>query len=581
MAEVFGVVVSALTVAEMAGKLGGGIIKLKKLWDEVQDVPNEISQLVQQLEILTSLLAAMESEFTQQTEKVYRNSLNYCQQVVADLDALVEDLQSRIDAAKKSRRNITKLKVTFKKEQIRGYQEKIQFALQLLSLSQQTYTISVVKYRFLTFPDPAAQADSTQTTTPQPSAQPKCASDNRLTKRNVSSRTCHELATPAMPLWKASFFGGFVYRTVSDPDHPDIEVHQARVQLPRWISETFWDFQAYRARTGWKASLKPWTMRPWDDLIFDLCKTGSLDEVLQALQSNEASIQDIQPNGWTLLHVAMSWGQFDISKALIKMGLSLDVVDNSGFDSYYRLPIDSRFIRLDWGYVNPEVLLDEIHKSGNLEPADFRPVFDIYTESSLCSFTSRYFGELAWGGIQYYYPKGMSRREYNTFYHWRNLARWVFGGLSVKDLSQMEKRQSWMSLDFQVFGGLVEWQYCLLWASGRPEFGKLRAVQKAFLIWLEDVQAAGIDLAEYGRQELEIYLAHDSLQSRRWFHEYSSDPGLITSGWKLVGFTYGPEPRDWKFTWDLDAWEYSGDFWELVENPPLHIPGGWVDDESW
>ncbi|OHW98454.1 hypothetical protein CSPAE12_02873 [Colletotrichum incanum] len=146
MAEVFGVVVSALTVAEMAGKFGSSLVKLKKLWNEVQDVPNEITQLFRQLELLRPVLAEMESEFTQQTHKVYHNSaanlsMEYCQQAVGELDALAEDLQSRISAAKMSKRNITKLKVTFKKDQIRSYQEKIQFALQLLSLSQQTYTM--------------------------------------------------------------------------------------------------------------------------------------------------------------------------------------------------------------------------------------------------------------------------------------------------------------------------------------------------------------------------------------------------------------------------------------------------------
>ncbi|GKT57535.1 hypothetical protein ColTof4_09527 [Colletotrichum tofieldiae] len=146
MAEVFGVVVSALTVAEMAGKFGTSLIKLKKLWNEVQDVPNEIAQLFRQLELLRPVLAEMESEFTQQTHKVYQNSaanlsMEYCQQAVGEFDALAEDLQSRIDAAKRSKRNITKLKVTFKKDQIRSYQEKIQFALQLLCLSQQTYTM--------------------------------------------------------------------------------------------------------------------------------------------------------------------------------------------------------------------------------------------------------------------------------------------------------------------------------------------------------------------------------------------------------------------------------------------------------
>ncbi|KAF9874879.1 hypothetical protein CkaCkLH20_07573 [Colletotrichum karsti] len=144
MAEVFGVVVSAFTVAEMASKFGTSIVKLKKLWDEVQDVPNEISQLFRQLELLRPVLQEMNDEFVQQTHKVHENraanlSMEYCQQAVGELGRLAEDLQSQVNNAKRTRRNITKLKVSFKKELIRSYQDRIQFALNLLALSQQTY----------------------------------------------------------------------------------------------------------------------------------------------------------------------------------------------------------------------------------------------------------------------------------------------------------------------------------------------------------------------------------------------------------------------------------------------------------
>ncbi|KAK1584994.1 uncharacterized protein LY79DRAFT_281813 [Colletotrichum navitas] len=260
--------------------------------------------------------------------------------------------------------------------------------------------------------------------------------------------------------------------------------------------------------------------------------------------------------------------------------LDMVIKRSIGLDSYYRLPLDARFQRLMWHYVAPEVLLNDIQKSGNLEPADFRPVLDFSPESSIYGFVWTYFRELIRDGIHYYYPNKMSGKVYNKFHHWRELARWVFGGLSARDLNQMKKRPPW---PMRVFGGLVELQYYLLWVTHGIGRSEPRFAQKAFLIWLEDMQAAGVDLAEYGRQELEIYLTHGSLQSPRWLHEnMSRDIGQLgASGWKLVGFTYGPEPEDWKFTWDLDAWEYAGDFWEQVENPPLRIPGGWVDDESW
>ncbi|TIC97482.1 hypothetical protein CH35J_006618 [Colletotrichum higginsianum] len=222
MAEVFGVVVSALTVAEMAGKFGASIVKLKKLWDEVQDVPNEIAHLVRQLEILRPVLAEMEAEFSQRTHRVHRDSaanlsMEYCQQAVGELDALAEELQSRINTAKRSRRHITKLKVTFKKEQIQAYQNKIRFALQLLALSQQTYTISLVKLRSVIQDGPA------QSTAANQPIQSEIIVGSPQARQNVCSGQNSWCSMASIPWRKASFFGAFVYQTTSDPSHPGIQ----------------------------------------------------------------------------------------------------------------------------------------------------------------------------------------------------------------------------------------------------------------------------------------------------------------------------------------------------------------------
>ncbi|KAJ0322820.1 hypothetical protein COL5a_008647 [Colletotrichum fioriniae] len=65
MAEAFGVVVSAFTVVEIAGKLGSSAIKLKKLWNEARNVPHEINQLVEQVDVLNAILAEMDRELSQ------------------------------------------------------------------------------------------------------------------------------------------------------------------------------------------------------------------------------------------------------------------------------------------------------------------------------------------------------------------------------------------------------------------------------------------------------------------------------------------------------------------------------------
>ncbi|KAF6794618.1 hypothetical protein CSOJ01_13661 [Colletotrichum sojae] len=141
MAEVFGVVISVLTVAEMAGKLGSSVLRLQRLWREVQDVPENINQLTRQLDLLRPILLDMESQHSDNDQTTTSLSIQYCHQAVDELERLAEDLQRQIVSAKKSLRTITKLKVTFKKDAMRGYHERLQLSMHMLSLAQQTHLL--------------------------------------------------------------------------------------------------------------------------------------------------------------------------------------------------------------------------------------------------------------------------------------------------------------------------------------------------------------------------------------------------------------------------------------------------------
>ena len=92
--------------------------------------------------------------------------------------------------------------------------------------------------------------------------------------------------------------------------------------------------------------------------------------------------------------------------------------------------------------------------------------------------------------------------------------------------------------------------------------------------WLKVLWAGGKDLEVFGQAELTILLRHRS----------SGSPGWNTRGarygWK--GLTVGPRPENWHliWEWDPDVEGFVGDFWEWIENPPLAIPGSWVDDDD-
>ncbi|KAG5813708.1 hypothetical protein H9Q74_003811 [Fusarium xylarioides] len=93
MAEILGLASSIITIVEVAGKLGTKTIRLKRLWDEVQDVPASIQRCIEQLEILAPAIEEMDHEF-ERTRTMIRNdsaakrSLEYSRKAVETLDTL-------------------------------------------------------------------------------------------------------------------------------------------------------------------------------------------------------------------------------------------------------------------------------------------------------------------------------------------------------------------------------------------------------------------------------------------------------------------------------------------------------------
>ncbi|KAK0668349.1 hypothetical protein QBC41DRAFT_252413 [Cercophora samala] len=118
------------------------------------------------------------------------------------------------------------------------------------------------------------------------------------------------------------------------------------------------------------------------------------------------------------------------------------------------------------------------------------------------------------------------------------------------------------------FGELMEYQRC--WKT---------AVHSALRAWLEDLQVAGIDLEEYGKATKAVFVDPGILQSRVWPVDPLCKPVQPEFGYVWKDIIYGPYPGDWLlvFEWDI-AWEdFLEDFWEWIDNPPMSMPGSWVD----
>ena len=151
MAEVvIGTVASGITIGALGAQIAGGIIKLKSYWDQIRDVPQNLHDQIEELEILNQLL--VDTDRDQQRNPVSslildpssnNRCLQYCKRAVNQLSDLMNEIARDTVATNKLRRHSASAKVVWRMEKIDRYQSKLKRSIRLLSFSLQLYQKSV------------------------------------------------------------------------------------------------------------------------------------------------------------------------------------------------------------------------------------------------------------------------------------------------------------------------------------------------------------------------------------------------------------------------------------------------------
>jgi hypothetical protein len=145
MAEIVGVVASGISIGTLAAQVASSIIKLKSLWNELRDAPDDIKDLIDEAEILNNILLDLNDDdpslvigLEHQQSRV--ECLRYCQAASKKISLLVEDLHAEIEMSKGLRRKIISAKLILRKDQVKKYKSRLKGTVRLLSLSEQCYT---------------------------------------------------------------------------------------------------------------------------------------------------------------------------------------------------------------------------------------------------------------------------------------------------------------------------------------------------------------------------------------------------------------------------------------------------------
>ena len=103
---------------------------------------------------------------------------------------------------------------------------------------------------------------------------------------------------------------------------------------------------------------------------------------------------------------------------------------------------------------------------------------------------------------------------------------------------------------------------------------------------IKALQKGGANLVRYGQFQNNIirqYSLDDKSSPRCFFSpgypwfSGKSRPNQDSFPVYLIAYEFGPEPSDWDIYWSEPTDVFAGDFWNLIENPPLQIPGAWED----
>ena len=151
MAEaIVGLAASSISIATLVVQITNSIAKLKSYWDQLNEAPEDIRLLMEELEDIHLLLLEIEDDqrwnpfsSTILERNTKSRCLEHCRRAADSLKTLTDELEVDFNLSNKLKSKWASAKVVLKKDKIEKYRLRLERSIRLLSLSQQCYTRSV------------------------------------------------------------------------------------------------------------------------------------------------------------------------------------------------------------------------------------------------------------------------------------------------------------------------------------------------------------------------------------------------------------------------------------------------------
>ncbi|KAI3319588.1 hypothetical protein HD806DRAFT_508535 [Xylariaceae sp. AK1471] len=331
MAEALGIAASGIAVAQITTQVGTAVVKLKRLWDEVKNVPDDITYLMQQIECLDPVLWAAENSFIPSEmpsslwdDVAAKRSTELCHKALSALTDLVDDLSLKLNHPRRLERKVAAIKIALKKDAFSKLEKQLEFAVRMLTLSQQTYVVALTRVQ----PDIILQrfVRLTASSTQETRLDLPLSKSHDEDQRDLSIQKNREPITRNLKGTAVSDQPGQPKLTVTSRIDQGVIDHRPYDQifllrLPHWLSRRSWELQSSKANGCWKFIFRSYWILPNNSEVHLIAEKGRPKDLQRLFDLGLASPYDSCRRGLTLLDRAVAGSNFDMVRYLLSVGV--------------------------------------------------------------------------------------------------------------------------------------------------------------------------------------------------------------------------------------------------------------------
>ncbi|KAF5484096.1 hypothetical protein CGCF413_v014572 [Colletotrichum fructicola] len=337
MAEALGLASGVIAVVDMATKVGGASIKLKRLWDEVKEAPYMLLQKAEQIQDFEEFLVDTELQVatnslpaTAWNSALLQKYVAKARTALGELQEIIDDLLDQATAGRGYKRKIGSTKAVFRKDNIKALDAKLDQALNLFKMAQGQYMIALMNSSHILNVERHSKQHEGSDSGEHHLHPLEYGSGS--TQEYVSCKVVYAIKAPA------EIFSISHAKTILGSLHFALgsnEQFQLSLRTPYWFSSSVYSIIAFRSISGWQVSLRAYEVV---ESLADVLLLHFWDDdpvaVFRFLDEHRMTPFVRDERGFSLLRIACRYSSVKVLRALLNAGLTISGSENVTFLRY-------------------------------------------------------------------------------------------------------------------------------------------------------------------------------------------------------------------------------------------------------